>query len=79
MNPTNATSPSQICLAVWSGYKGSNGKSTEPPPNASDSASAAATPSGGDTGSATSVVGGDTNSEASIVGGDTGESASSNA
>lgn len=79
MNSTNATSQSQICLSVWSGYKGSNDKSTRPLPNASASISATTSPFGGDTGLTTSAVEGDTNSKVSIVGGDTSESGTSDA
>lgn len=74
INPTNATSPSQICLEVWSGYRGSNYKSTGLPPNTSSSASATASPYEGGTRLTTSPVGGDLDSEASTLRGDTGES-----
>lgn len=73
MNPTNATSLSQICLAVWYGYIGSNKKSIEPSSNAFGLASAAASPFGGGIGSAASTVEGGTDLEASTVRGSTGE------
>lgn len=59
MNPTNATSLCHICLVVWSGYIGSNDKSTWPPPNASGLAPTTASPSRGDTDSTGSAKGGD--------------------
>lgn len=62
MNPTNATSSSQICLAVCYGYKDDNDKSTGAPQNSSGSTSAAASLSGGGTGLVTPVVRGDTDS-----------------
>lgn len=79
--PTNATSLSQICLAVWSGYIGSKDKLNELPPKASRSASEEASPSRDRTGSITSLVGcgtedgtgGGTGSAASSVGGGTGQ------
>lgn len=57
MNSTNATSSSHICVAIWFGYKESNDKSTGPLSNASDSAAATASHSGGGIGSTTSVGG----------------------
>lgn len=60
MNPTNDISQSQICLAVWSGYRSGNDKSTGPPPNASGSSHATTSPSRSDPESTTSTIKGDT-------------------
>ena len=70
MNPTNATSPSQVCMEVWYGYKGSNDKSIRSLPNVSGSACATVLCTGGGTGS---VAGGGSGSTSSTVGGGTSE------
>lgn len=73
MNLTDATSMSQVCMKVWSGYIGGNDKSTGSSPNFYGLACATSSPSGIGTRSAVSSVGGGSGSAAFIVEGGTGE------
>ena len=76
MNPTNVTSPSQICLAVWFWYIGNNDKSNRPHPYVFGLTSTTTLPSRCGTGLATSAVRDGTGSVALAIEGGIGSATS---